>query len=95
MADKMGLVVMGIVTLKEGCVETIVNWQDIYEVAVLGIDPDQSPRTFILLPIRFPLLILPWTMMASLLLTSPTVTPGRRITFPPARPSGQRHDRGW
>ena len=39
MADKMGLVVMGIVTLKEGCVETIANWPEIYEVAVLGIDP--------------------------------------------------------
>ena len=44
MADKMGLVVMGIVTLKEGCVETIANWPDIYEVAVLGIDPASIPE---------------------------------------------------
>ena len=44
MADKMGLVVMGIVTLKEGCVETIVNWPDVYEVAVLGIDPASIPE---------------------------------------------------
>jgi len=44
MADKMGLVVMGIVTLKEGCVETIVNWADLYEVAVLGIDPSLIPE---------------------------------------------------
>jgi hypothetical protein len=44
MADKMGLVVMGIVTLKEGCVETIANWQDIYEIAVLGIDPASIPE---------------------------------------------------
>jgi uncharacterized protein len=44
MADKMGLVVMGIVTLKEGCVETIVNWADLYEVAVLGIDPASIPE---------------------------------------------------
>jgi hypothetical protein len=43
MADKMGLVVMGIVTLKEGCVETIVNWPDLYEIAVLGIDPASIP----------------------------------------------------
>jgi hypothetical protein len=44
MADKMGLVVMGVVTLKEGCVETVVNWSDIYEVAVLGIDPASVPE---------------------------------------------------
>jgi len=44
MADKMGLVVMGVVTLKEGCVETIVNWSDVYEVATLGIDPALIPE---------------------------------------------------
>jgi len=44
MADKLGLVVMGIVTLKEGCVETIANWQEIYETAVLGIDPALIPE---------------------------------------------------
>jgi hypothetical protein len=44
MADKMGLVVMGIVTIKEGCVETLVNWTDIYEVAMLGIDPKSIPE---------------------------------------------------
>lgn len=44
MADKMGLVVMGIVTLKEGCVETIVNWPDLYEIAILGIDPASVPE---------------------------------------------------
>jgi len=43
MADKMGLIVMGVVTLKEGCVETIVNWQDVYEVASLGIEPELLP----------------------------------------------------
>ena len=44
MADKMGLVVMGVVTLKEGCVETLVNWSDIFEVAVLGVDPALIPE---------------------------------------------------
>ncbi len=44
MADKLGLVVMGIVTLKEGCVETIANWPEIYEMAVLGIDPASVPE---------------------------------------------------
>jgi hypothetical protein len=44
MADKMGLVVMGVVTLKEGCVETIANWPELYEIAVLGIDPASIPE---------------------------------------------------
>ena len=44
MADKLGLVVMGIVTLKEGCVETIANWPEIYEIAMLGIDPASIPE---------------------------------------------------
>jgi len=44
MADKIGLVAMGVVTLKEGCVETLVNWQDVYEVAVLGLDPASVPE---------------------------------------------------
>jgi len=44
MADKMGLVVMGVVTLKEGCVETLVSWPDVYEVAVLGIPPESIPE---------------------------------------------------
>ena len=59
MADKIGLVAMGVVTLKEGCVETLVNWQDIYEVAVLGLDRYQFPMTFMLLPVNFPLFIFP------------------------------------
>ena len=44
MADKIGLVAMGVVTMKEGCVETLVNWADIYEVAILGIDPKLLPE---------------------------------------------------
>ena len=44
MADKMGLVAMGVVTMKEGCVETLVNWSDIYEVAILGVDPKLLPE---------------------------------------------------
>jgi uncharacterized protein len=35
---------MGVVTLKEGCVETLVNWGDIYEVAILGVDPKLLPE---------------------------------------------------
>jgi hypothetical protein len=44
MADKMGLVVIGVVTLKEGCMETLVNWSDIIEVAALGVDPGLIPE---------------------------------------------------
>jgi hypothetical protein len=44
MADRMGLIVMGVVTLKEGCVETIANWPELYEIAVLGIDPASVPE---------------------------------------------------
>jgi len=44
MADKLGLVVMGVVTLKEGCVETLANWSDIFEVAALGVDPALVPE---------------------------------------------------
>ncbi len=44
MADKMDLVVLGVVTLKEGCVETLVNWPDVYEVATLGIRPESIPK---------------------------------------------------
>jgi uncharacterized protein len=43
MADKLGLVAMGVVTLKEGCVETILNWDDLFEIASLGIDPARIP----------------------------------------------------
>ncbi|WP_424029638.1 DUF116 domain-containing protein [Methanoregula sp.] len=46
LADKIGLVAMGVVTLKEGCVETLVNWQDIYDVATLGLDPASVPDDF-------------------------------------------------
>ncbi len=37
MGEKIGLVSMGVVTAKEGCVETVVDWYDVAEVALLGI----------------------------------------------------------
>ena len=46
MADKMELAVMGVVTAKEGCVETLVNWADVYEMAMLGVDPASVPEDF-------------------------------------------------
>ena len=44
MADKLGLISMGVVTLKEGCVETMVNWEEVLEIAMAGVDPSRVPR---------------------------------------------------
>jgi hypothetical protein len=46
MSDKIGLVAMGVVTAKEGCVETMVTWADVYEMATLGVDPSSVPEDF-------------------------------------------------
>lgn len=43
MSDKLGLVSMGVVTLKDGCVETLVNWEDVLEIASLGVDSSRIP----------------------------------------------------
>ena len=36
LCDKIGIPGMGVVTLKDGCVETCVNWHEVLEVASLG-----------------------------------------------------------
>jgi hypothetical protein len=38
MTDRIGLVAMGVVTLKDGCVETLVDWHDVLEVAGIGLE---------------------------------------------------------
>ncbi len=43
MSDKMGLVAMGVVTLKDGCVETLVAWDKVMEVATLGVPSSDIP----------------------------------------------------
>jgi len=43
MSDKLGLVSMGVVTLKEGCVETLLDWDDVFEIIRLGVDPARIP----------------------------------------------------
>jgi len=43
MADKIGVVARGVVTLKDGCVETLVDWDQVMEVATLGVPPDNIP----------------------------------------------------
>lgn len=37
MADKVGLTAMAVVTTKEGCVETEVAWDEVLEIASLGL----------------------------------------------------------
>lgn len=44
MSDKLGLVALGVVTEREGCVETSVNWEDVFGVALIGIDPLLVPE---------------------------------------------------
>jgi hypothetical protein len=44
MAGQLNLVSMGIVTSRDGCVETAVNWEEVYEIALLGVDPDTIPE---------------------------------------------------
>jgi hypothetical protein len=39
LCDRLGIPGMGVVTLKDGCVETIVNWNEVLEVACLGLPP--------------------------------------------------------
>lgn len=37
MADKFGLIAMGVIILKDGCVETLVDWNSVIEVASIGL----------------------------------------------------------
>ncbi len=43
MAGQLNLISMGIVTSRDGCVETAVNWDEVYQVALLGINPKDIP----------------------------------------------------
>jgi hypothetical protein len=43
LCDQMGIPGMGVVTLKDGCVETLVNWNEVFEVAALGLPPSSWP----------------------------------------------------
>lgn len=44
MSDKLGLVALGVVNEREGCVETSVNWDDVFGVALIGIDTETVPE---------------------------------------------------
>ena len=43
LCDQLGIPGMGVVTLKDGCVETCVNWHEVLEVASLGIGTGSGP----------------------------------------------------
>jgi hypothetical protein len=49
LCDRLGIPGMGVVTLKDGCVETCVNWNEVLEVASLGTPlaspPDDLPHS--------------------------------------------------
>ncbi len=41
LADRLGLVAMGVITLKDGCIETLVNWTEINDLAAGNMaDPE-------------------------------------------------------
>lgn len=46
MADQIGIIALGVVNLKDGCVETIANWNGVREAALLGIEPASDPVDF-------------------------------------------------
>lgn len=43
MCDKAGVIGMGVVTMRDGCVETAVNWPEVYDVALLGTEENGTP----------------------------------------------------
>ncbi|MDH7592890.1 MAG: DUF116 domain-containing protein [Methanomicrobiales archaeon] len=40
LCDRIGICGMGVVTLRDGCVETAVEWQDLFDVASIGLEND-------------------------------------------------------
>ncbi len=54
MMDGYGIPAQGVVQLRDGCVETAVNWDEVYEIAKLGIVgwPSSSDEIGIELPVK-------------------------------------------
>lgn len=44
MAGQLNLISMGIVTTRDGCVETSVNWDEVYQIALLGVNRANVPK---------------------------------------------------
>ncbi len=46
MCDRLGITALGVVTLKDGCVETLVNWGDVLETAFIGLEAPSGSVDF-------------------------------------------------
>ncbi|WP_333582302.1 DUF116 domain-containing protein [Methanoculleus bourgensis] len=46
MADRIGLIAIGVVNFKDGCVETVADWTRVRDVALLGIELPSGPVDF-------------------------------------------------
>jgi hypothetical protein len=46
MCDRLGIPAIGIVNLKDGCVETLANWNEVFDAALLGIEEPSSSVDF-------------------------------------------------
>ncbi|MDV4343256.1 DUF116 domain-containing protein [Methanoculleus sp. YWC-01] len=46
MSDRIGLVAIGVVNLKDGCVETIADWAAVRDAALLGLKPPSDAVDF-------------------------------------------------
>jgi len=46
MCDRMGICGIGVMTLRDGCVETIINWHDVFDAATLGVDSQLLSKDF-------------------------------------------------
>jgi hypothetical protein len=46
MGDRIGLTALGVVNLKDGCVETIADWTAVRDAALLGIELPSDPVDF-------------------------------------------------
>ncbi|NLV26354.1 MAG: DUF116 domain-containing protein [Methanomicrobiales archaeon] len=47
MSTQVDIIAMGIVNLSDGCVETTADWDQVFRIAVLGIDPKDVPDEMI------------------------------------------------
>jgi hypothetical protein len=45
LADRLGLVAMGVITMKDGCIETLVDWTELDDVAMGRIDRLRAPAS--------------------------------------------------
>ena len=46
MADRIGLIAIGVVNFKDGCVETVADWTGVRDAALLGIELPSGPVDF-------------------------------------------------